>query len=187
MIHCIASDKPKQWDLALPQAEFSFNCLPNRSTDLDPFQIVYTEVPNLTVDFVALLKLKSKSTSELADEIVQMHQDVKHRLIQSAAAYKESADKHHHLKTFSKGELVMVHLRKERFPAGTYNKLMPKKIGLCRILHKVNDNAYMVELPSDIRISNTFNVVDLFTYHLLDDAPIAATNSKSSFSHSRED
>lgn len=60
----------------------------------------------------------------------------------------------------------MVHLRKERFPIGTYNKLKMKKFGPCRILKKHDSgNAYEVELSSGINISPVFNIVDLTEYH----------------------
>ena len=32
---------PKQWNLALVQAEFAYNDSPNRSKSMSPFQIVY--------------------------------------------------------------------------------------------------------------------------------------------------
>jgi hypothetical protein len=62
--------------------------------------------------------------------------------------------------------MVLTHLRKERFPRGTYNKLKMKKIGLCRVLKKFGENAYELELSNGIRISSIFNVSDLYPYRV---------------------
>jgi hypothetical protein len=60
--------------------------------------------------------------------------------------------------------LILAHLRKERFPRGTYNKLKMKKIGPCKILRKFGTNAYEIELPDGIRISLIFNISYLYPY-----------------------
>lgn len=59
----------------------------------------------------------------------------------------------------------MVHLSKDRYPVRTYSKLSDKKIGPCEILRKIDENAYVVDLPENFNISSTFNITDLRKYY----------------------
>ena len=69
-------------------------------------------------------------------------------------------------KEFQIGDEVMVHLRKEQFPVGTYNKMKMKKFGLCKIVKKHDfGNACEVELPTELNISPVFNILDLTEYY----------------------
>jgi hypothetical protein len=59
----------------------------------------------------------------------------------------------------------MVYLRKERLPLDIKGKLRQRKYGPFSIQRKINDNAYVIDLPVEMGISNTLNGVDLALYH----------------------
>jgi hypothetical protein len=62
------------------------------------------------------------------------------------------------------GDLVWLHLRKERFSKLRKSKLMSRATGPFKILAKINDNAYKLELPPEFGVSPSFNISDLRPY-----------------------
>jgi len=59
---------------------------------------------------------------------------------------------------------VIVRIRSERFPPGTVKKLHARSVGPFKILMKLNDNVYVIDLPEDFEINPTFNIEDLVEY-----------------------
>ena len=55
-------------------------------------------------------------------------------------------------------------MRKDRFPYLRMYKPMPHAVGPYKVLAKINDNAYTLELPPDFGVSPTFNISDLKPY-----------------------
>jgi len=167
MIRCVCGDKPKQWDLALPQVEFAYNSTVQSATGKTPFSLVYTSVPRHVVDLIKLPKAPgfSVAAENMAEEIIAVKDSVKSKLEATGLKNKIAADKRRRVKVFNVGDEVMVFLRKERFPVGTYSKLQPRKYGPFQVTRKINDNAYVVALPASMNISNTFNVADIYEYH----------------------
>jgi len=84
--------------------------------------------------------------------------------------YEKRANKSRKKMLFEPGDLVWVHLRKDRFPEQRNSKLQPRADGPFKVLHKINDNAYEIDLPSTHGVSTSVNVADLSPFLGLDES-----------------
>ena len=123
LLRSLVGDHPKQWNQLLAQGEYAYNDSPNRITGKSPFQIVYGMHPRGVHELRDLGTKRRANSEEFVDVIHELHEEVKQKLQSSNLKYKVRADLKRREVNFEEGELVMVHLKKDQFPRGTYKKL----------------------------------------------------------------
>ncbi|XP_013624301.1 PREDICTED: uncharacterized protein LOC106330374 [Brassica oleracea var. oleracea] len=121
---------------------------------------VYGFNPLSPLDLLPLPLSERVSTNgkRKADTIKKLHEQVRSNIKAKTEGYKRYANKKRNEVIFKEGDLVWVHLRKERFPEERKSKLMPRVDGPFQILRKINDNAYQLDLQGKYDISSSFNI-----------------------------
>lgn len=99
--------------------------------------------------------------SRRAELIKNLHEKAQANIEKMTKKYEKRANKGRRKMLFEPGDLVWVHLRKERFPGQRKSKLQPRANGPFKMLRKINDNAYELDLPDTYGVSSSFNVADL--------------------------
>jgi len=116
-----------------------------------PFEVVYGFKPLAPIDWLPL-PLQERSNMEASKRtsyVKKIHEKTKEAIEKRSKYYAEWANKHRKKVTFEPGDLVWVHLHKDRFLEKRKSKLMPRGDGPFRVLSKINDNAYKIDLPED--------------------------------------
>lgn len=138
----------------------------NRTSGRSPFEVVYGRHPRGLCELrdLGALEMKSGQAEDFTQTIKEVQEQVKKAILESTQKLKVKIDEKRREVQFKVGDYVMVHLSKARIQSGKPTKLQMKRVGPCEILEKYGENAYKVDLPSDLAISPVFNVADLVMY-----------------------
>ncbi|RDY14418.1 hypothetical protein CR513_00523, partial [Mucuna pruriens] len=134
LLKCFVGKSLKTWEYWLPHIEFSYNQVVNSTTSHMSFELVYGFNPLTPLDVLPLLY------------------------------YAIKVNKGKFQKVFKEGDLVWVHLRKERFPTLRKSKLLLRGDGPFKVFEKNNNNAYILEMPHTYKGSRTSYVFDASSF-----------------------
>ncbi|KAK1631342.1 hypothetical protein QYE76_005657 [Lolium multiflorum] len=157
----------KEWEECLPHVEFAYNRAVHSTTELCPFEVVYGFKPITPLDLLPLPihERVNMEASKRADFVKKIHVKTKELIEKKGKSNAARMNKKRKEMLFKPGDLVWVHFRKDRFPKLRKSKLKPRGAGPYKVLAKINDNAYSIDLPEDeFGVSNSFNVADLTPY-----------------------
>ncbi|KAF8053934.1 hypothetical protein N665_1361s0004 [Sinapis alba] len=96
-----------------------------------------------------------------AELVKQTHEKAWINMENKTKLYVKQANKEKKKMIFEEGDIVWIHLRKERFPNERKFKLMPRIDGPFKIIKKINNNTYQLDLQGKYNVSSSFNVTDL--------------------------
>jgi hypothetical protein len=166
MLRAILKTNLKLWEECLPHIEFPYNRSFHSTTKVSLFQVVYGFNPHAPINLLPLPPSETTcfDASQRSEFILKMHETTKLNIEKMNEKYCIAASKGRMEVKLEPGDLVWLHLRKERFLELRKSKLMSRAASPFKILADINDNAYKLELPPEFRVSPSFNNSDLQPY-----------------------
>jgi hypothetical protein len=172
LLRAVLKRNLKLWEESLPHVEFAYNRAVHSTTKFSPLEIAYGFNPTAPIDLLPLpvQERVNFDASKRAEFIKKLHDQARTNIEKMTEIYEKRANKGRKKVLFEQGDLVWVHLRKDRFPDQRKSKLQPRADGPFKVLRKINDNAYEIDLPSTYDVSKSFNVADLSPFFGLEES-----------------
>jgi hypothetical protein len=176
LLHAYCSKHPKLWDAHLHYVQHAYNRAKNSLTQTSPFEACFGYLPKSPLDFIfgKYIVVDGKYDIDRAEKFIEqiqsIHQVVQEQLEKSQAKYKARHDKHRVDHSFEVGDEVWLYISKERLK-GEGKKLKPIRYGPFKIVDKIGNNAFRLDLPPYMQMYAVVNVENLKLYDppLIDD------------------
>jgi hypothetical protein len=157
---CYFGSKPKEWSRWLALAEWWYNTNYHSATKITPFEAVYSYAPPSLLSYVPGTSANLAVDSQLKDRNSMVNL-LKEHLQQAQNRMKLFADKKRTERIFNLGDWVYLRLQPYRQNSVAMRKnlkLSPRFFGPYKILQRIGEVAYRLDLPPSAQIHPVFHV-----------------------------
>ncbi|CAH1716191.1 unnamed protein product [Aphis gossypii] len=164
----IEDNNQSRWSYYLPYVTLSYNATPQTSTKYSPFYLMHGFEPYFPIDNKLIPNNLPYDIKKSLIELNEIRNKIPSIVSVAQQNQKKYHDKSHKIISFNPGNLVLI-----KFPfseIGKSPKLGPKYRGPFKILEKINDLNYKVELILDNKVTeDIIHVRRLKPYHSRED------------------
>jgi hypothetical protein len=177
MLRHFVDSNQTNWDKLLPLVEFAINSshhdslafvnAEGRVQKYTPFQLNYGIKPHSPLKSIASAvagKRDAPGVVQFMQELQEAHKKAQTAIEAAQQRQKLYADQRRRPVEFKLGQHVLLSTKNISLKMLGTPKLLPKYIGPFKIIAKVNDVAYKLELPASLKIHNVFHVSLLEEY-----------------------
>lgn len=163
MLRHYVSPTQDDWDMYLSLVEFAYNNAWQESIRTTPFMLNYGQHP-LTPLNRGISRCHVPAAKDFAQSMSSILQEAKKHLLAAQNRQKSYADTKRRELSFDVGAQVLLSTSNIKLKISGAKKLLPRWIGPFRIMKRVGNVAYKLELPETLKIHPVFHVSLLKLY-----------------------
>jgi hypothetical protein len=117
ILRAVLKDNLRLWEECLPHIEFAYNKSIHSTIKLSPFMVIYGFNPRAPINLLPLppSKIMNLDVTQRSEFILKLHKTTKLQIEKMNERYRIAASKGRKEVKLEPGDLVQVHLRKDRF------------------------------------------------------------------------